>query len=199
MYKMNWGYIFLAVIIYIVIVGCLCSSIRVVPYTKGLSYTNVSENFDVRNATNNFATSMGVEPEPVLRKKVHGFKDLQCCPNAKPQKIEHVFSPKVIIGKGKKLTKKRKIKGGKSKTNKRKIKVQKGGDIDNDTTKYIRDTIEMGLIDQLERVLHMHPEYANYALEKLNHTKMAETTDADIQDMKNIIISIIDKNKNKDN
>jgi len=88
MYKMNWGYIFLAVIIYIVIVGCLCSSIRVVPYTKGLSYTNVSENFDVRNATNNFATSLGVEPEPVLCKKVHGFKDLQCCPNAKSQKID---------------------------------------------------------------------------------------------------------------
>lgn len=88
MYKMNWGYIFLAVIIYIVIIGCLCSSIRVVPYTKGISYTNVSENFEERTATNNFATSLGVEPEPVLCKKVHGFKDLQCCPNAKSQKID---------------------------------------------------------------------------------------------------------------
>lgn len=85
---MNWGYIFFAAIIYVVIVGCLCSSIRVVPYSSDLAYTNVTENFEDRNATNNFATSLGVEPEPVLCKKVHGFKDLQCCPNANFQKID---------------------------------------------------------------------------------------------------------------
>ena len=126
-----------------------------------------------------------------MKKNIHDF--------LKAKKIEHVFSPKVIIGKGKKQTKKRKIKGGKSKTNKRKMKVQKGGDMDDEIQKYVSDTIEMGLIDQLERVLHMHPEYANYALEELNNTKMTKTNKVDIQDMKNIIISIIDKNKNKDN
>ena len=62
---MNWGYIFLAAIIYVVIISCLCSSIRVVPYSSDLAYTNVTENFEDRNATNNFATSLGVEPEPV--------------------------------------------------------------------------------------------------------------------------------------
>ena len=79
------------------------------------------------------------------------------------------------------------------------MKVQKGGDMDDEIKKYVSDTIEMGLIDQLERVLHIHPEYANYALEEINNTKMTKTNEADIQDMKNIIISIIDKNKNKDN
>ena len=126
-----------------------------------------------------------------MKKNIHDF--------LKAKKIEHVFSPKVIIGKGKKQTKKRKIKGGKSKTNKRKIKVQKGGDMDDEIKKYVSDAIEMGLIDQLNRVLHKYPEYANYALEKLNNTKMTENNKADIQDMKNIIISIIDKNENKDN
>lgn len=126
-----------------------------------------------------------------MKKNIHDF--------LKAKKIEHVFSPKVIIGKGKKQTKKRKIKRGKSKTNKRKIKVQKGGDMDDEIKKYISDTIEMGLIDQLERVLHIHQEYANYALEELNNTKMTNTNKADMQDMKNIIISIIDKNKDKDN
>jgi hypothetical protein len=85
---MNWGYIFLAAVIYVIIVGCLCSSIRVVPYTRELSYTSILENFEDRSATTNFATSLGVEPQPVLCKKVHGFKDLQCCPNAKSQKID---------------------------------------------------------------------------------------------------------------
>jgi hypothetical protein len=59
-----------------------------------------------------------------MKKNIHDF--------LKAKKIEHIFSPKVISGKGKKQTKKRKIKGGKSKTNKRKIKVQKGGDMDDE-------------------------------------------------------------------
>ena len=87
MYKMNWGFIFLAVIIYIVIVGCLCSSIRVVPYTSDRAYKSVTENFEELNATNNYVTALGETPEPISCRKVHGFKDLQCCPNAKPKQI----------------------------------------------------------------------------------------------------------------
>lgn len=87
MYKMNWGYIFLAVIIYIVIVGCLCSSIRVVPYSSDRAYKSVTENFEELNATNNFVTTLGEAPEPITCRKVHGFKDLHCCPNAKPKQI----------------------------------------------------------------------------------------------------------------
>lgn len=87
MYKMNWGYIFLAVIIYIVIVGCLCSSIRVIPYTHDRAYKTVTENFEELTATNNFATALGEQPEPILCRKIHGFKDLHCCPNAKPKQI----------------------------------------------------------------------------------------------------------------
>ena len=87
MYKMNWGYIFLAVIIYIVIVGCLCSSIRVVPYSSDRAYKSVTENFEELNATNNFVTTLGEAPEPSTCRKVHGFKDLHCSPNAKPKQI----------------------------------------------------------------------------------------------------------------
>lgn len=54
-----------------------------------------------------------------MKKNIHDF--------LKAKKIDHVFSPKVIVGKGKNQTKKKQIKGGKSKTNKRKVKFQKGG------------------------------------------------------------------------
>lgn len=57
-------------------------------------------------------------------KNIHDF--------LKATKIDHVFSPKVIVGKGKKQTKKKRIKGGKSKTTKRKVKFQKGGDTYNE-------------------------------------------------------------------
>lgn len=88
--EMNWLYIFFALLIYLIIVGCLCTSIRVVPYNPSnkLAYGPVTEQFEVREATNNYATSLGKEPEPILCKKVHGFKDLQCCPNATPEMFD---------------------------------------------------------------------------------------------------------------
>jgi hypothetical protein len=79
---MNWSYIFLAIFIYFIIIGCLCSSIRVVPYNMAPVYTNVSETFEEMEAKPNFANSLGSPPQEVLCKKVHGFKDLQCCPNS---------------------------------------------------------------------------------------------------------------------
>ena len=60
----------------------------------------------------------------------------------KATKIDHVFSPKVIVGKGKNQTKKKQIKGGKSKTTKRKVKFQKGGDTYNED-KEIKSTYVM--------------------------------------------------------
>ena len=85
---MNWSYIFIAIFIYFVIVGCLCSSIRVIPYNRSdLAYSTVTENFEERTAENNYVTPLGNMPEEVMCKKVHGFKDLQCCPNAKPKQI----------------------------------------------------------------------------------------------------------------
>lgn len=88
--EMNWLYIFFALLIYLIIVGCLCTSIRVVPYNQStdLAYAHVTEQFEVREATNNYATSLGKEQEPILCKKVHGFKDLQCCPNATPEMFD---------------------------------------------------------------------------------------------------------------
>lgn len=88
--EMNWLYIFFALVIYVIIIGCLCTSIQIVPYTRvrDLAYGPVTENFGVREATNNYATSLGKEPEPILCKKVHGFKDLQCCPNANPEMFD---------------------------------------------------------------------------------------------------------------
>jgi len=118
-----------------------------------------------------------------MKKNIHDF--------LKTKKIVHVFSPKVIVGKGKKQTKKKRMKGGKSKTTKRKMKVQKGGNIDDtEIKKYISDAIKMKLIDHLERVLLMHPDYADYALTKLQ---------SEDKELKEIIESIIDQNKDKDN
>ena len=79
---MNWYYIFLAILIYFIIVGCLCSSITVIPYSIEPTYRKVSENYEDMEAKTNFATSLGKEPKQILCKKVHGFKDLQCCPNS---------------------------------------------------------------------------------------------------------------------
>lgn len=126
-----------------------------------------------------------------MKKTIHDF--------LKAKKIEHVFSPKVIVGKGKKQTKKRQIKGGKSKTNKRKMKLQKGGDMDDDVKKYINDAIQKGYIDQLDRMLELHPKYAEYALNRINMSNISEATEDDIKDMKETVKIIIDKNKNKDN
>lgn len=126
-----------------------------------------------------------------MKKTIHDF--------LKAKKIEHVFSPKVIVGKGKKQTKKRKIKGGKSKTNKRKMKLQKGGDMNDDVKNYINDAIHKGYIDQLDRMLELHPEYAEYALNRINMSNMSEATEDDVKDMKETVKIIIDKNKNKDN
>ena len=57
-----------------------------------------------------------------MKKNIHDF--------LRAKKIEHVFSPKIIVGKGKKQTKKKRMKGGKYKTSKRKVKFQKGGNTD---------------------------------------------------------------------
>ena len=48
-----------------------------------------------------------------MEKNIHDFFNTK--------KIVHVLSPKVIVGKGKKQTKKKRMKGGKSKTTKRKM------------------------------------------------------------------------------
>ena len=88
--EMYWSYIFLAILIYLIIVGCLCSSIRVIPYSRDndLAYTKLTENFEAREGNNYYATTLGKEPEPILCKKVHGFKGLQCCPNANPEMFD---------------------------------------------------------------------------------------------------------------
>ena len=88
--EMYRSYIFFAILIYLIIIGCLCTSIRVVPYKRDtdLAYATIAENFEVREATNNYATSLGKQPEPILCKKVHGFNGLQCCPNAKPEMFD---------------------------------------------------------------------------------------------------------------
>lgn len=128
------------------------------------------------------------------QKSIHDF--------LKAKKIEHIFSPKVVLdtkgGKGKKQTKKRKMKKGKSKTNKRKMKIHKGGNqLNSETKSYIDIAIENGLIDQLESVLKKHPSYANYALDKIPN--ITELDEQERKEMEEIIISIIKRNQNKDN
>ena len=121
-----------------------------------------------------------------MEKNIHDF--------FKTKKIVHVFSPKVIVGKGKKQTKKKRMKGGKSKTTKRKMKVQKGGNNDDNEIKtYISDAIEKELIDPFGKVLDLYPKYADYALTKL------QSKQENITEMKEITESIINKNKDKDN
>ena len=110
-----------------------------------------------------------------MKKNIHDF--------LKAKKIDHVFSPKVIVGKGKNQTKKKRMKGGKSKTSKRKMKVQKGGNTDDkEIKKYISDAIEIELIDQFEEILRLHPDYADYALKEIYKTKK-EPYSIDIEEM----------------
>lgn len=82
----------------------------------------------------------------------------------KAKKIEHIFSPKFIVDENKggkaKSTRKGSYKS-KRKTTKKKSKISKGGSSDMEIQRYIVDSIQMGLPDQLERVLKMHPEYVN--------------------------------------
>ena len=126
-----------------------------------------------------------------MKKNIHDF--------LKSKKIEHIFSPKVIVGKGKKQTKKKRMKGGKSKTTKRKVKFQKGGNTDEEKiTKYISDAIENELVDQFEDVLRLHPEYADYALKEIYKTKQ-ESDSADIEKMIVEAKDVLRKNKDKDN
>ena len=128
-----------------------------------------------------------------MEKNIHDF--------FKTKKIVHVFSPKVIVGKGKKQTKKKRMKGGKSKTTKRKMKVQKGGDTyneDKEIKKHICDAIEVGLIDQFGRVLDAYPEYADYALQEIYKTKTEPYSD-DIEEMIVEAKDVLCKNKDKDN
>ena len=123
--------------------------------SKGVQVGNIKVKFDTRNApfttTDNVnylleelisyiqwaSTKKDPKDETVadMKKNIHDF--------LKTKKIVHVFSPKVTIGKGKKQTKKKRMKGGKSKTTKRKVKFQKGGNNDDNEIKtYISDTIE---------------------------------------------------------
>jgi len=76
---MNWLYICIAILLYLIIVGWLCYSITVIPYNIN-NYTKVSEGFDVLNDSNNYADSLGNKVDEVNCKKVHGFNGLQCCP-----------------------------------------------------------------------------------------------------------------------
>jgi hypothetical protein len=81
-----------------------------------------------------------------MKKTIHDF--------LKAKKIEHVFSPKVIVGKG--------------------------------------------IINKFEKILHLRPEYANYALNQIKYVK-TEPYSVDIEEMKKQAESIIHPNKDKDN
>jgi len=78
---MNWYNILLAVAIYLIIIGCLCTSINVVPYAGSSNYSSISEGFESLQSSNNFANSLGKSVGESECKKVHGFKELQCSPN----------------------------------------------------------------------------------------------------------------------
>lgn len=119
----------------------------------------------------------------------------------KAKKIEHVFSPKFVVdenkGGKKKTTRKRQGKSTR-KTSKRKIKVYKGGNNDREIQKYIVDSIQMELPDQLERVLKMHPGYVNKPLPngKLPIELANDITDDESRtDMLDIIKTAITKTK----
>ena len=76
---MNWYYIFLAIFMYLIIVGCLCSSIQVVPYAKDFTYTNIYESFD--EIKNNVSITPEKRSQNILCKPMIGFTGLYCCPN----------------------------------------------------------------------------------------------------------------------
>ena len=107
---MNWYNILLAVAIYLIIIGCLCTSINVVPYAgssnyssilegmddEGQSLTNIRERegFEALQSSNNFANSLGKSVGESECKKVHGFKELQCSPNQQFSTIDsYGFTP----------------------------------------------------------------------------------------------------------
>jgi len=78
---MNWYNILFAIAIYLIIIGCLCSSINVVPYSGSSNYSSISEGFEALQSSNNFANSLGKSVGESACKKVHGFKELQCSPD----------------------------------------------------------------------------------------------------------------------
>ena len=78
---MNWYNILFAIAIYLIIIGCLCSSINVVPYSGSSNYSSISEGFEALQSSNNFANSLGKSVGESECKKVHGFKELQCSPD----------------------------------------------------------------------------------------------------------------------
>jgi hypothetical protein len=91
---MNWYNILLAVAIYLIIIGCLCTSINVVPYAGASNYSSISEGFESLQSSNNFANSLGKSVGESECKKVHGFKELQCSPNQQFSTIDsYGFTP----------------------------------------------------------------------------------------------------------
>ena len=78
---MHWYNILFAIAIYLIIIGCLCSSINVVPYSGSSNYSSISEGFEALQSSNNFANSLGKSVGESACKKVHGFKELQCSPD----------------------------------------------------------------------------------------------------------------------
>ena len=78
---MNWYNILLAIAIYLIIIGCLCTSINVVPYAESNNYSSITEGFEALQSSNNFANSLGKTVGESSCKKVHGFKELQCNPD----------------------------------------------------------------------------------------------------------------------
>ena len=113
---MNWYNILLAVAIYLIIIGCLCTSINVVPYAGSSNYSSISEGmngyrghggdqimrevremregFESLQSSNNFANSLGKSVGESECKKVHGFKELQCSPNQQFSTIDsYGFTP----------------------------------------------------------------------------------------------------------
>jgi hypothetical protein len=112
----------------------------------------------------------------------------------KAKKIEHVFSPKFVVDEkkgGKEKASRKNHCKTKRKTIKRKPKIYKGGNNDTEIKKYILESIQMALPEQLERVLKMYPEYANKPLYngKLPIELANEITD---NDSRNDILHIIE-------
>lgn len=119
----------------------------------------------------------------------------------KAKKIEHVFTPKFIVDENKGGKAKSTRKGSrksKRKTNKKKSKVFKGGNNDEKIQKYIMDSINMELPDQLESVLKMYPEYADKPLTTTGKVPIQLAYEINDKDSRTDIVSIIESyQKNK--
>lgn len=111
---------------------------------KGFRVGNMKVNFDTKNApftsedqVDHYLSELfsyikwaSVKKHPDdetlsdKNKNIHDF--------LKAKKISHLFSPKLVAegGRGKKQTKKGKMKGGRRKTTKRKSYIRKGGNIE---------------------------------------------------------------------